>query len=200
MSNHKTSASAGSTAVGGDVSGSITNIVTGDGATITFAPTTFTGLPSMLGAVINVFAQESLSNYGKGAKRELTDEVTHKIEHNYLTAEHRVIAEYLRFESVLHQAYLGAEQYNNDARFLVRRKAGVIYDEVLSAACDTVKPEEKLKYVRQHADRLVKAVIARLLEDYKNSKDANVYEETSHLAISLIVADAIVECEVLERP
>jgi hypothetical protein len=202
MSSHKTSASDGSTAVGGNVDGSIFNVVAGDNTTITFPPLVSTGLPSMLGTVINVFAQESLSNYGTGARRELTEEVAYKLEHNHLASEHRLIVEYIRFESVLEQAYLGAEQYNNDARFLVRRKAGITYDEVLSAACvrDNVKPADKLRYVRDRADPLVKEVIGRLLEDYKKSKDANVYEETSHLAISLIVADAIVECEVLERP
>jgi hypothetical protein len=38
------------------------------------------------------------------------------------------------------------------------------------------------------------------MEDYKSSKSANVERETAHLAISLIVADAVIECEVLERP
>jgi hypothetical protein len=39
-----------------------------------------------------------------------------------------------------------------------------------------------------------------MMEDYKRSTNVKVEEEHAHLAVSLIVADAIIECEVLEKP
>jgi hypothetical protein len=57
-----------------------------------------------------------------------------------------------------------------------------------------------MTYVKANAATLVDLVVQRLLGDYKFSEGAKVQLETAHLAISLIVADAVIECEVLERP
>ena len=59
---------------------------------------------------------------------------------------------------------------------------------------------EKGVFARAHAAMLVDAVTEQLLQDYASSKAIKVEQETAHLAVSLIVADAVIECEVLERP
>jgi hypothetical protein len=44
------------------------------------------------------------------------------------------------------------------------------------------------------------AVVAALLVDVSAGTGVHVMQETAHLAVCLIVADAVIECEVLERP
>jgi hypothetical protein len=123
------------------------------------------------------------------------------VKYNDLPEDHRVLKDYYRYGSVLESAYHGVEQQNADARFLVRRWAGVTYDTQLAAALKGAsKPSsEKLAFVRNNAAVLVDAVIEQLLKEYASSEVIKVEQETAHLAISLIVADAVVECEVLER-
>jgi hypothetical protein len=101
----------------------------------------------------------------------------------------------------LEKAYSGVEQQNADVRRLVRRKANWEYVKIIEHALKSGTPTPaKIDHVRMHASEIVEAVIDRLIEAYKASNDVKVYEESAHLAVSLIVADAIVACEVLERP
>jgi hypothetical protein len=202
MSDPKVSADDGSTAVGGDLNAPLIN-VTADGAStvnVTVEQQAARELSSFLGAVIVVFSQQSLSEYGRGPRRLLPPEVAVKLEHNNLSQRHRVIKEYNQYVLVLEKAYLGVEQTNADARFLVRRKAGIAYQSEIEQACKGGSVKEVTEYVRANADLIVQGVIERLLADYKKSGDVKVPQESAHFAISLIVADAVVECEVFERP
>lgn len=122
--------------------------------------------------------------------------------YNKLSHDHPVLIDYRRYSLVLEQSYLGVEQQNADARYLVRRRAAIAYELLVREACksDSIPVAQRVDYVKANADGIVEKVINRLLEDYKASNDIKVEQETAHLAISLIVADAVVECEVLERP
>ncbi|MGH9524153.1 MAG: hypothetical protein ACRD3E_16645 [Terriglobales bacterium] len=152
-------------------------------------------LPSFLGSLIVFFSEQSLSEYGKGGRRPVPPEVSKKVEHNDLPVTHRVLTDWTRHAFVLEKAYEGVEQQNADARYLVRRKASVAYETLLPT-----DPAEKLKFVRANAGSIVERVIAILVEDYKKSTNIKVAEEIAHLAVSLVVADAVIECEVLEKP
>jgi hypothetical protein len=204
MSGPKVTSSDGSTAIGGDVNAPVVNANLAPGAQLNLRieQETTRELPSYLGAIIASFAKQALSEYAVGPRREVTKEVTEKLQYNSLSSEHRLIADYSRYSIVLEQAYLGAEQYNADARYLVRRKAGFVYQDSVRSACkrDSISLAGKLEYVRVNADDLLSAVVVQMMEDYKRSTNVKVEEEHAHLAVSLIVADAIIECEVLEKP
>jgi hypothetical protein len=144
-----------------------------------------------------------LADYAKGPRRKLPPEVSVKIHYNDFPPDHHVIRDFLRYSHVLENAYLGVEQRNADARYLVRRKAGIAYDQevYLVMASAPVEPViSRINVIRSKAQIIVSNVIARLIKDYVSSSDLKVEDEIAHLAVSLIVADAIVECEVLERP
>jgi hypothetical protein len=200
----KTSAKDKSLAVGGNVNAPVVNASADHGSflIVNVEQETARELPSHLGSVIAQFAQQSLAEYGRGARRELPAEVKDKVIYNDLPETHRALADYCRHSLVLERAYQGAEQQNADARYLVRRWAGTAYESQLSAACkqDSIPAPQRLAYVKANAASLVDSVVERLLGDYKSSKCTKVEQETAHLAISLIVADAVIECEVLERP
>jgi hypothetical protein len=204
MSTPKVSSSDGSTAIGGDVNAPVLNLNAAEGSTVNFAfeQKVTRELPSFLGRVIVAFSQQSLSEYALGPRRQITAEVEEKIKYNNLSQKHRVLVDYLRHSLVLEKAYLGVEQRNADARYLVRRKTAVEYEGMLSyeMQSQSLSPMQRLDFVRTHADRLIEAVVARLVAAYKDSNDVKVEQEYAHLAISLIVADAVIECEVLERP
>jgi hypothetical protein len=202
MNDSKASADDGSSAVGRDVNAPVVNVKADRGSTVsvTVEQQTARELPSFLGAVIVVFSQQSLSEYARGPRRALPAEVIAKLEHNKLSQRHRAIQEYNQYVLVLEKAYLGVEQTNADARYLVRRKAGIAYQTEIKEACKDASIQEMTEYVKANADGIVQRVVDRLLDDYKKSGDVKVPQETAHLAISLIVADAVVECEVLERP
>jgi hypothetical protein len=200
----KVSSTDGSTAVGGDINAPVVNVNASDGSVVNVKVEQRIAreLPSFLGAVIVLFSQQSLSEYGLGTRRPLPAEVVEKVKHNNLPQEHRVLTDYCRHGLVLERAYLGVEQQNADARYLVRRKAAVAYESQLAAACElaSIPMTEKGVFARAHAAMLVDAVTEQLLQEYASSKAIKVEQETAHLAVSLIVADAVIECEVLERP
>jgi len=204
MSGSKVSAEGGSTAVGGDVNAPLININAEDSSTVsvTIEQKIARELPSFLGAVIVVFSQQSVSEYALGPRRELSAEVLVKLTHNNLPEGHHLIKDYNRHALVLEQAYLGVEQRNADARYLVRRKAGIVYQSKIKQAFNgaNTTPTQMCEYVKANVDSIVEGVVSQLLEDYKTSADLKVEEEMAHLAISLVVADAVIECEVLERP
>jgi hypothetical protein len=202
MSDDDVSASRDSIAIGGDSNAPVINAPHAHEVNLVFEQKVTRELPSFLGRLIVVFSQQSLSEYARGDRRILPAEVADKIEYNKLSKNHRAIVDYLRHTLVLEQAYLGVEQTNADARYLVRWKAGITYHAVVQNGMksDKVPEKQKIEYIRENADTIVDQVIVRLLDDYKASSEPKVEEETAHLAISLVVADAVFECEVLERP
>ena len=199
-----TSASDGSIAVSGDNQGSIVNLKAEDGGTVNFVMENRVAreLPSFLSEVIVLFSQQSLSQYSLGQRRELPPEVIEKVSYNNLPVNHQILIDYRRHGLILERSYHGVEQRNDDARYLVRRKATISYKEQLANACKaaSVADDMQCSYARKNAATLLAAVVCDLLNEYKLSKALMVEQETAHLAISLVVADAVVECEVLERP
>lgn len=204
MSQPEVSAKEKSIAIGGDAAGPVVSLVVEKGLflNVTKEQQIEQQLPSFLGKLILVFSQQSLSEYGKGARRKLSSEVSDKLKHNDFPPNHRVIRDFLHYAHLLEASYLGVEQRNSDARFLVRRKAGIAYEAEIQVGMGAAsKPDgSKLEYVRAHASAIIANVINRLFEDYKFSYEMKVEKEIVDLAISLVVADAIVECEVLEKP
>lgn len=204
MTEPKATSTDGSTAVGGDNSAPIVNVNASDASIVSvqIEHRVALELPSFLGAVIVLFSRQSLSEYGRGERRPLPAEVVEKVNYNNLPPDHRVLKDYYLHGQVLEGAYHGVEQQNADARYLVRRRAGITYDSQLASALERASkpPSERIAFVRDNAAILVDAVIERLLKEYASSEAIKVEQEIAHLAISLIVADAVVECEVLERP
>jgi hypothetical protein len=204
MSLMKVTASEGSVAVGGDNKGQIFNALVSDGSTVNFniQQQQSSVLTSLLGEVIIYFSRKELSQYAQGPRREMPPEVNAKLQYNAFDPESRIMRDYRRYGNLIDRSYLGVEQENPDAHRLVRRAAGLAYDLELEAACASAKvaPADRSEFARKHSSDLVSAVISRLLEDYKSSGDDKVAKEYAHLAVCLVVADAIIECEVLERP
>ncbi len=203
MSEVNVSAKDASVAVGGDVSGNLLNVKTGS-----FSPVQITiqqeiarALPTQLGLVIAFFAAQSLAEYAMREVRELGPEIVEKLEHNALSPNHHMMVEYSRHYHELDRAYAGAEQQNQDARYLVMRRTRLAYGKVVQSMPGEGKSDEqRLDYIRANASSVIDEVIAMLVRAYTASGDEKVSEEHAHMAISLIVADALVECEVLERP
>jgi hypothetical protein len=204
MTSDNISAKGGSTAIGGDNLGSVVNVDAKGGANVNISVNQAIArkLPSLLGEVIAKFSEEGLSAYGQERPCALRPEIVDKIQFNCLPQNHHVIRDYQRHVLILEKCYEGVEQRNADARYLVHRKAGIVYQEVLWAACNeaAVPDSQKLVFIRQNAASLVSTVVDRLLKGFELSSSTPVHEEAAHLAVSLIVADAVIECEVLERP
>ena len=192
-------ASTGSVAVAGHNHGSILNV---NAQNVTIIEQQIAReLPSYLSKVVARFS-EDLSEYNSGPKRSLPPEVSVKLAYNDFPPAHHIITDYSKYSNVLEATYRGVEQRNDDARRLVRRRAAVAYAEQLNKLCTThsVKHTQAHDFARSHAVPLVMAVVAALLVDYSAGNVAHVMQETAHLAVCLIVADAVIECEVLERP
>src|SRR5450759_3723135 len=94
----KVSSTDGSTAVGGDINAPVVNVNASDGSVVNVKVEQRIAreLPSFLGAVIVLFSQQSLSEYGLGTRRPLPAEVVEKVKHNNLPQEHRVLTDYCR--------------------------------------------------------------------------------------------------------
>ena len=204
MIGRKIVATGGGIGVGGDNSGTLINVNAGAGAQINLQldQREVRELPSYLNKIILKFSQEQLSQYGTGAQREFPPEVKVKLQYNNIEIENPLIRHYSRFVFALENAYLTSEKSNLDARFLVIRKAGVVYGQELNAICSqsNIPLNEQSDYARMNGTLLLDRVITSLINDYASSSVDAIEQEMVHLAISLIVTDAIVECEVLEKP
>lgn len=189
-------ASTGSVAVAGDNFGPIFNV-----DTLIVERQVARELPSYLSKVVARFS-EDLSEYDSGPKRSLPPEVHVKLAYNDFPPAHHIISDYTKYLNVLEATYRGVEQRNDDARRLVRHRAAVAYADQLHKLRTThsVKQAQAHDFARLHAVTLVMAVVAALMADFSAGGAAHVMQETAHLAICLIVADAVIECEVLERP
>lgn len=193
-------ASTGSVAVSGDNYGSIVNVnVTTQSLTI--ERQIARELPSYLSKVVAQFS-EDLSEYNSGPLRVLPPEVDVKLAYNDFPPSHQIIADYAKYLSVLEATYRGIEQRNDDARRLVRRRAAKAYGDQLHKLCAAhgIKHQQAHDFARRHAVDLVNAVVDVLMVDLAAGNTAQVMHETADLAVCLIVADAVIECEVLERP
>lgn len=192
-------ASTGSVAVAGDNLGSILNV---NAQSVTIVERQIAReLPSYLSKVVARFS-EDLSEYNSGPKRSLPPEVSVKLAYNDFPPAHHIITDYSKYSNILEATYRGVEQRNDDARRLVRRRAAVAYADQLNKLCTahSVKHAQAHDFARSHAVPLVMAVVAALFADSSAGSAAHVMHETAHLAVCLIVADAVIECEVLERP
>ena len=200
LRNTAVQATAGSVAIAGDNTGAIVNI-TATNLSIAVERQIARELPSYLSIVVARFS-ENLSEYNAGPKRSLPPEVNVKLAYNDFPSAHHIITDYSKYLNVLEATFRGVEQRNDDARRLVRRRAAVAYTEQLHNMCaaHSVKHAQAHDFARSHAVPLVMAVVAALLADFSAGSSAHVMHETAHLAVSLIVADAVIECEVLERP
>ena len=145
---------------------------------------------------------EDLSEYDSGPKRSLPPEVSVKLDYNDFPRTHLIITDYAMYVNVLEATYRGIEQRNDDARRLVRRRAAVAYTERLHQLCTDhgVNHAQAHDFARLNAVTLVMSVVATLMVDASAGSAAHVMQETAHLAVCLIVADAVIECDVLERP
>jgi hypothetical protein len=195
-------AKGGSTAVGGDVTGTVVNVNSGEGSQIAIS---FSGiskeLGSYLGQVIVFFAEQSLSEYGQRDTVLLAPEVELKAAHNALSLDHQIFVDYRRHLLELERAYAGVEQQNADVRYLVRRKARLAYQQLVKHIPSNQKDgETRLNYVRGKAAEILDKVVEQLMAAYIVSTDPKVREEPASLAVYLIVADAVISCDVLERP
>lgn len=203
MASNNVTAKGGSIGVGGDNNGDILNISAEKNAVVNVnvQRAVERRLPSLLGKLIVVFAEERLSDYADQRPQEVPPEVDEKLKFNDIS-DHRLVREYIKYVAVLEKAYKGAEQRNSDARVLVRRKAGVAYTDILDSHCtaESIPTEQRKAYARKHSASLVAQVIDALLKGYGASASGEIEEEIAHLAVSLVVAEAIFDCEVLERP
>lgn len=192
------SASTGSVAVAGDNVGAILNV---NARNVIIERQIARELPSYLSKVVARFS-EDLSEYNSGPNRSLPPEVSVKLTYNDFPPAHYIITDYSKYSNVLEATYRGVEQRNDDARRLVRRRAAVAYTDQLNKLCTahSVKRAQAHDFARSHAVPLVTAVVDALLVDSSAGSTAHVMQETAHLAVCLIVADAVIECEVLERP
>ncbi len=195
----------GSVAIRGDNSGDIKNYSAINGGTIivnNISPQTIRRLPSLLSSIILNISEQSLSEYSKGERRKLPPGAVAKLHYNNIDIGNTLMRDHARFSLALERAYRGVEQRNSDARFLVIRKAGIVYVTELDRACAElgIAADKRDTFARNNSTLLVQKVVEKLIESYVLSHDRVVEEEVAHLAVSLIVADAIVECEVLQRP
>lgn len=197
--NASAAARAGSVAIAGPNLGSIFNV---NAENVTIVERQIAReLPSYLSNVIARFS-EDLSEYNSGPKRSLPPEVSVKLVFNDFPATHHIITDYSKYSHVLEATYRGVEQRNDDARRLVRRRAAVEYLKQLHNRCTAhgVNQAQAHDFARRHAVPLVMSVVNSLLADFSSGDATHVMQETAHLAVCLIVADAVIECEVLERP
>ena len=203
MIGRKAEATNGSVAVAGDNNGTIINFNVPQGSKLPFdigvkAERT---LGTYLGLVIAVVAQQSLSEYGHDYERDLSNEVFQKLAFNYIAKGDQIVKNYRKYFFVLERAYKGVEQSNNDARVLVRLRAGSIYEKELTKACAQahVLSSGRITYSRNNSRALIEAVKHQLVTDFLNTATQEVDPLWVDLAVSLLVSDAVAECDVLER-
>lgn len=155
-----------------------------------------------LGVMVAQISLHQLSEYECGPGEELGPEVADKLQHNYLSNNDPIVRLYSKYYRLLMKAYAGAEQVAADTRFLIKNRAGSIYSDELAKLCAerSIPGSARREFARDHAYLIIERVKQRMIDEHLPSNEVDRDIAVVDMAASLLVADAIAVCAVLDKP
>ena len=152
---------------------------------------------SIIAEVINIIATlpvESISY----TTRALPEEVEKKILHNKLTRCKYIIEIYKSHNKDLDNAYYILEQERPGRKQKLSANINSHYKQELNKLNE--KHIEDIVTTQEWSDSILENIIKNLNDKVLASSNLNAYNEDIEKALNLIVANAFIECLILENP
>lgn len=152
---------------------------------------------SIIAQVVNILSSIIPSNRVLNYKRTIPAEVKTKMDHNNLTKSRYIIESYKNNVIDLNNAYNTLEEERPGNKDKLIRNIKNLYEYELSQI-DFEK--NGIKAIRENSDKILENCINELQKQVLESSNLNAYNEDVYFAVNLIIADAFIECILLENP
>lgn len=160
--------------------------------------------PSVLGIVINGIVKLNVETIEVEDENLVPYEVQDKIRHNDLVNYKHLIEDYGVYQNSLDRVYKAIEEYLPTVRYKIKRlintKYKMIKNQLIAAHAQSAGSE--IEILRRNSDGIISSIIKYLTEELHKSStlEEGTYREDINTAIEIIVADAFVNCHILENP
>lgn len=155
-------------------------------------------LPSNLASIVNVLGKRLLDDDGDSVYIEFS--IEGKIKHNDVRAYKYIMDEYGIFVGKLTVVYDEFDAGGTNVTRNTFANIRLIYLKVRSKYTLLYPQRELIDIVREFADEIFSKVEEQLLNIIHNSPNIEETQESVHLSLQVIMIDAFIKCQILERP
>ena len=154
---------------------------------------------SILAEVVNILSKSHISKNTSIKSKRPPHEIEEKIKHNNVIKSRYIIDCYKYNVPDLAKAYDVLEKEKTGKKDKILAIIKMEYNKELATIVDIVE-EDKIKKIREQSDNILENIVKELNKKIIESSNLDAYNEDVNIAIMLIVADAFIECIVLEKP
>ena len=151
---------------------------------------------SIIAEVVNAISKIDLGDKANLGKIKKLPEIDEKIGHNNITTYKYLINEYSFYGKILEGIYETLEEQNPGKKGTL---LGRIF-EFYKAEKRNLTQTDNIDVIRENADSIIENIIKKLDAEILKSSNLESYNEEIYSAIQIIVADAFIQCKILEDP
>jgi hypothetical protein len=155
-------------------------------------------LPSNLASIVNVLGKRLLDDGGDSVY--LGFSIQGKISHNNVKSYKYIMDEYGIFVGKLTAVYDEFDAGGTNVTRNTLANIRLIYLKIRSKYTEVNTDKELMDVVREFADEIFSKVEEQLLTIIQKSANINESYESIHLSLQVIMIDAFIKCQILERP
>ncbi|MEZ8550596.1 hypothetical protein AB6D57_03445 [Vibrio splendidus] len=131
--------------------------------------------------------------------RSFPPKISHKIEHNQLKENRKIVLQYKNYSSHIESAYNIIEKNVVNGKQTAMLILNDMYASTLSKFnIDAWEPD--IDEVKKHADEIIDDIKKQLSNFLYKSSNITFTKEQMSIGINVVIAHAFVECYVLENP
>ena len=151
---------------------------------------------STIGDVVNAISKIELEDETNLGKIKELPEIGEKIGHNNITKYKYLIDGYGLYGKKLKGIYETLEEEKPEKKGKLLRMISDFYKAEKGILTQT----DNIDVIRKNADLIIENIIKKLDAEILKSSNLDAENEDVHSAIHIIVADAFIQCKVLEDP
>jgi hypothetical protein len=151
---------------------------------------------SAIAEVVNAISKIDLEDENNLGKIKEIPEIEAKIRHNNITKYLYLINDYGLYGKILEGIYETLEQEKPGKKGKLLR----VISDFYKAEKGILTQTNDLDIIRDNADLIIENIITKLDDKILKSSNLDAENEDVHSAIQIIVADAFIQCKILEDP
>ena len=151
---------------------------------------------STIAEVVNAISKIDLEDENNFGKIKEVPEIEAKIRHNNITKYLYLINDYGLYGKILEGIYETLEQEKPGKKGKLLR----VISDFYKAEKGVLTQTNDIDLIRHNADLIIENIITKLDDEILKSSNLDAENEEVHSAIQIIVADAFIQCKILEDP
>ena len=151
---------------------------------------------SIIAEVVNAISKIDLGDKTNLGEIKKLPEIEEKIGHNNITTYKYLINEYSFYGKILEDIYETLEEEKPGKKGKLLRMISDFYKAEKGILTQT----DNIDVIRKNADLIIENIIEKLNAEILKSSNLDATNEEIYSAIHIIVADAFIQCKILEDP